>query len=40
VAFGATSGNREPAPVTVNLADAQGAFRVDQAWVTATGFTF
>jgi branched-chain amino acid transport system substrate-binding protein len=40
VAFDATSGNREPAPVTVNLADAQGAFRVDQAWVTATGFTF
>jgi FtsP/CotA-like multicopper oxidase with cupredoxin domain len=29
-----------PAPVTVNLADAQGAFHVDQAWVTATGFTF
>ena len=40
VAFDATSGNRQPAPVTVNVADAQGAFRVDQSWVTATGFTF
>ena len=40
MAFNATSGNGEPAPVTVNVADAQGAFRVDQSWVTATGFTF
>jgi len=40
VAFDADSGNRQPAPVTVNVADAQGAFHVDQSWVTAVGFTF
>ena len=40
VAFDATTGNRQPAPVTVNVADAQGAFHVDQSWVTATGFSF
>lgn len=30
----------DPAPVTVNVADAQGAFHVDPAWAAATGFTF
>jgi len=40
VAFDAPTGNRIPAPVTVNIADAQGEFHVDQTWVTATGFTF
>lgn len=40
VAFDAKSGNREPDPVTVNVADAQGAFHIDQAWVMAVGFNF
>ncbi|MFZ4669992.1 MAG: branched-chain amino acid ABC transporter substrate-binding protein [Microthrixaceae bacterium] len=38
--FESPSGNRQPAPVTINLADASGNFRVDQSWVTATGFVF
>ena len=38
--FESPSGNRQPAPVTINLSDAGGNFRVDQSWVTATGFVF
>ncbi|MFM7064117.1 MAG: ABC transporter substrate-binding protein, partial [Actinomycetes bacterium] len=38
--FEASTGNRQPAPVTVNVADAQGAFRVDASWAEATGFKF
>jgi len=40
VAFDATTGNRIPAPVTVDIVDASGSFHVDPAWVTATGFTY
>jgi branched-chain amino acid transport system substrate-binding protein len=40
VAFEATTGNRIPAPVTVNTVTSAGVFQVDPAWITATGFTF
>lgn len=40
VLFDASTGNRQPAPVTVNAVDAQGAFHVDDSWARATGFTF
>jgi branched-chain amino acid transport system substrate-binding protein len=40
VAFDSTTGNRIPAPVTVDIVDASGTFHVDPAWVSATGFTF
>jgi ABC-type branched-subunit amino acid transport system substrate-binding protein len=40
VAFDATTGNRLPAPVTVNTVTSAGAFQVDPAWITATGFTY
>jgi len=40
VAFEATTGNRIPAPVTVNTVTSAGAFQVDPAWITATGFTY
>lgn len=39
VAFEAETGNREPAPVTVNKVDADGTFTVDDTWATAVGFT-
>ncbi|CAB4371438.1 MAG: ABC transporter substrate-binding protein [Actinobacteria bacterium] len=40
VAFEATSGNRIPAPVTVNTVTSAGAFQVDPVWITATGFSY
>ncbi len=40
VAFDATTGNRIPAPVTVNTVTSDGVFQVDPAWITATGFTY
>lgn len=40
VAFEAGTGNREPAPVTVNKVDSDGKFTVDEAWATAVGFKF
>jgi branched-chain amino acid transport system substrate-binding protein len=40
VAFDATTGNRIPAPVTVDIVDASGAFHVDPTWIAATGFTY
>ena len=40
VAFESPSGNRVPAPVTVNRADASGAFHVDSAWINATNFAY
>lgn len=40
VAFDAATGNRIPAPVTVDTVDASGAFHVDAAWMAATGFTY
>jgi ABC-type branched-subunit amino acid transport system substrate-binding protein len=40
VAFQATTGNRIPAPVTVNTVTSAGVFQVDPAWITATGFTY
>ena len=40
VSFEANTGNRLPAPVTVDIVTSAGAFQVDQAWVTATGFTY
>jgi|694.fasta_scaffold152125_1 branched-chain amino acid transport system substrate-binding protein len=40
VAFDSTTGNRIPAPVTVDIVDDAGTFHVDPAWVSATGFTF
>ncbi len=38
VAFDASTGNRLPAPVTVNQVDANGEFHVDSAWAAAVGF--
>ena len=38
VGFDAATGNRVPAPVTVNAVDASGAFHVDSEWAAATGF--
>lgn len=40
VAFDATTGNRVPAPVTVNTVTSAGAFQVDPVWITATGFSY
>lgn len=40
VAFTMPSGNRTPAPVTVNVADESGMLHVDQSWVAAVGFTY
>ena len=40
VAFEASTGNRIPAPVTVNTVTSAGIFQVDPAWITATGFTY
>lgn len=40
VAFEATTGNRLPAPVTVNTVTSAGAFQVDPAWIAATGFSY
>jgi len=40
VAFESPSGNRTPAPVTVNVADASGALHVDASWVAAVGFVY
>jgi ABC-type branched-subunit amino acid transport system substrate-binding protein len=40
VTFEATTGNRIPAPVTVNTVTSAGVFQVDPAWITATGFTY
>lgn len=40
VAFEMPTGNRTPAPVTVDITDAKGAFHVDADWMTATGFAF
>jgi ABC-type branched-subunit amino acid transport system substrate-binding protein len=40
VSFEATTGNRIPAPVTVNTVTSAGVFQVDPAWITATGFTY
>lgn len=37
--FDATTGNRLPAPVSVNRVDANGAFHVDPSWASASGFT-
>ena len=38
--FDATTGNRLPAPVTVNIVTSAGAFQVDPVWITATGFSY
>ncbi len=40
VAFESGTGNRLPAPVTVDIVNSSGAFEVDPAWITATGFTY
>lgn len=40
VSFEMPSGNRIPAPVTVDVSDANGVLHVDQTWATAVGFTF
>jgi branched-chain amino acid transport system substrate-binding protein len=40
VAFEAETGNRLPAPVTVNTVTAEGTFTVDQTWVDAVNFEF
>lgn len=40
VSFDPATGNRIPAPVTVDIVNASGAFHVDPAWITATGFTY
>lgn len=40
VSFDAATGNRLPAPVTVDIVTSAGAFQVDQVWVAATGFTY
>jgi branched-chain amino acid transport system substrate-binding protein len=38
VAFEADTGNRVPAPVTVNTVTNDGTFTVDPSWATAVGF--
>jgi len=38
-AFESGTGNRLPAPVTVDIVTG-GVFEVDPAWITATGFTY
>ena len=40
VSFEAGTGNRLPAPVTVDIVDAKNQFQVDPAWISATGFTY
>ena len=40
VAFEAETGNRIPAPVTVNTVGDDGTFTVDQTWADAVGFEF
>lgn len=40
VAFESPSGNRIPAPVTLNTVTPEGTFSVDETWVSAVGFTF
>jgi branched-chain amino acid transport system substrate-binding protein len=40
VAFESGTGNRLPAPVTVDIVNSAGVFEVDPAWVAATGFTY
>lgn len=40
VSFEAETGNREPAPVTVNKVGSDGKFTVDESWATAVGFKF
>lgn len=40
VAFESPSGNRTPAPVTLNMVTSNGSFTVDQQWVKAVGFSF
>ena len=40
VAFEQPSGNRIPTPVTLNTVTDEGAFTVDQTWVSAVGFTY
>ncbi len=40
VSFESGTGNRLPAPVTVDIVNSSGVFQVDPAWVTATGFTY
>lgn len=40
VAFESPSGNRTPAPVTLNSVTSAGAFTVDQKWIQATGFSY
>jgi len=40
VAFEADTGNRVPAPVTLNTVTADGVFTVDSDWVAAVNFTF
>jgi ABC-type branched-subunit amino acid transport system substrate-binding protein len=38
--FEPTTGNRTPASITVDRADAKGTFHVDAAWATATHFAY
>ncbi|MFM8862579.1 MAG: branched-chain amino acid ABC transporter substrate-binding protein [Acidimicrobiia bacterium] len=40
VSFASPSGNRVPAPVTVNVADNAGMLHVDASWVAAVGFVY
>lgn len=40
VSFEPGTGNRLPAPVTVDIVNSKGVFEVDPAWIAATGFTF
>lgn len=40
VSFASPSGNRVPAPVTVNVADSAGMLHVDSSWVAAVGFVY
>lgn len=40
VTFEAGSGNRIPAPVTVNSVGDDGAYHVDAEWATAVGFSY
>ncbi|MFM7069341.1 MAG: ABC transporter substrate-binding protein, partial [Actinomycetes bacterium] len=40
VTFEPETGNRVPAPVTVNTSDADGAFHVDANWAVAIGFNY
>ncbi|MBJ7382341.1 MAG: hypothetical protein JHC66_07105, partial [Acidimicrobiia bacterium] len=38
VAFEASTGNRIPAPITVDLANSRGEFHIDKAWAEFTNF--